>query len=145
VLLYCKATCDCERFFRIIEAWDEEEQRSFVFLTNHVSFAATAIAAIYKDRWQVELFFKAIKENLKIKNSFGTKANAVKTQIWNALIAMLVLRYMQLMSTFGWSLSKVAALLRHQLFVYRDPFGKGEMRLVRCVKTRRFPCSQSHR
>jgi IS4 transposase len=88
--------------------------------TNNFDFAATTIAAIYKDRWQVELFFKAIKQNLKIKTFLGTNANAVKTQIWTALIAMLVLRYLQLMSTFGWSLSNLAALLRHQLFVYRD-------------------------
>jgi IS4 transposase len=69
-----------------------------------------------------QLFFKAIKQNLKIKTFLGTNANAVKTQIWTALIAMLVLRYLQLMSTFGWSLSNLAALLRHQLFVYRDLF-----------------------
>jgi IS4 transposase len=68
------------------------------------------------------LFFKAIKQNLKIKTFLGTSANAVHTQIWTALIAMLVLRYLQLKSTFGWSLSNLAALLRHQLFVYRDLF-----------------------
>ena len=70
----------------------------------------------------MELFFKAIKQNLKIKTFLGTSANAVHTQIWTALIAMLVLRYLQLKSTFGWSLSNLAALLRHQLFVYRDLF-----------------------
>jgi hypothetical protein len=118
-----KATPDGEHFFRIVEIWDEEKERSFTFLTNHLSFAATTIAAIYKDRWAVELFFKAIKQNLKIKTFLGTNANAVKTQIWTALIAMLVLRYLQLMSTFGWSLSNLVALLRHQLFVYRDLFG----------------------
>ena len=71
----------------------------------------------YKDRWQVELFFKALKQNLKIKTFLGTSANAVKTPIWTALIAMLLLKYLQLRSTFGWSLSKLIALLRHQLFV----------------------------
>jgi hypothetical protein len=118
-----KATLDSEHFFRIVEIWDEGKERSFTFLTNNLTFAATTIAAIYKDRWQVELFFKAIKQNLKIKTFLGTNANAVKTQIWTALIAMLVFRYLQLMSTFGWSLSNLAALLRHQLFVYRDLFG----------------------
>jgi hypothetical protein len=111
-----------EFFFRLVEMWDEEKKESIVFLTNHQTFAARTIAAIYKDRWQVELFFKAIKQNLKIKTFLGTSANAVKTQIWTALIAMLVLRYLQLVSTFGWSLSNLAALLRHQLFVYRDLF-----------------------
>jgi hypothetical protein len=102
---------------------DEEKQRSFTFLTNQYEFAAATVAAIYRDRWAVELLFKAIKQNLKIKTFLGTNANAVKTQIWTALIAMLVLRYLQLMSSFGWSLSNLAALLRHQLFVYRDLFG----------------------
>jgi len=122
VFFHSQATPDREHFFRIVEIWDEEKQRSFTFLTNQFEFAATTISAIYKDRWKVELFFKAIKQNLKIKTFLGTNANAVKTQIWTALIAMLVLRYLQLMSTFAWSLSNLAALMRHQLFVYRDLF-----------------------
>jgi len=109
-----------EHFFRRIEVWEEKKQRTLVFLTNHLTFGATTIAAIYKDRWKVELFFKAIKQNLKIKTFLGTTANAVHTQIWAALIAMLVLRYLQLKSTFGWSLSNLVAMLRLQLFVYRD-------------------------
>jgi hypothetical protein len=114
------AAADKEHFFRRIEVWDEEKERTIVFLTNHLGFGPTTIAAIYKDRWKIELFFKAIKQNLKIKTFLGTTANAVHTQIWTALIAMLILRYLQLRSTFGWSLSNLAALLRHQLFVYRD-------------------------
>ena len=97
-----------------------EKEQSIIFLTNHLDFGATTIAAIYKDRWSVELFFKALKQNLKIKTFLGTSPNAVKTQIWTALIAMLLLKYLQLRSTFGWSLSNLVALLRHQLFVYRD-------------------------
>ena len=104
-------------FFRLVEVWNPAKQESIVFLTNHREFGATTIAAIYKDRWQVELFFKALKQNLKIKTFLGTSANAVKTPIWTALIAMLLLKYLQLRSTFGWSLSKLIALLRHQLFV----------------------------
>jgi hypothetical protein len=109
-----------EYYFRRVEIWDPEKQESLVFLTNHPSFGPTTIARIYKDRWQVELFFKALKQNLKIKTFVGTSANAVKTQIWTALIAMLVLRYLQLKARFAWSLSNLAALLRQQLFVYRD-------------------------
>jgi hypothetical protein len=109
-----------EYFFRRVEIWDDAKQESLVFLTNNREFGATTIAAIYKDRWQVELFFKAIKQNLKIKTFLGTSANAVWTQIWTALIAILVLKYLQLMSTFAWSLSNLVALLRQQLFVYRD-------------------------
>jgi hypothetical protein len=109
-----------EYFFRRVEIWDDAKQESIVFLTNHKEFGATTIASIYKDRWQVELFFKAIKQSLKIKTFLGTSANAVYTQIWTALIAILVIKYLQLKSSFGWSLSNLVALLRHQLFVYRD-------------------------
>ena len=109
-----------EYFFRRVEVWDEEQQRTIVFLTNNLKFGATTIAAIYKDRWKVELFLKALKQNCKIKTFLGTTANAVHTQIWTALIAMLVLKYLQLKSTFGWSLSNLVAMLRLQLFVYRD-------------------------
>lgn len=67
-------------------------------------------------------FFEATKQNLKIKTFLGTSANAVKTQIWTALIALLILKFLQLRSRFSWSLSNLVALLRHQLFVYRDLF-----------------------
>jgi IS4 transposase len=106
--------------FRRVEIWDADKQESIVFLSNLLAFGATTIAAIYKDRWQVELFFKALKQTLKIKTFVGTSANAVRTQVWTALIAMLVLKYLQLKSTFSWSLSNLVALLRQQLFVYRD-------------------------
>jgi hypothetical protein len=106
--------------FRRVEIWDEKKQESIAFLTNLLEFGATTIAAIYKDRWQVELFFKALKQTLKVKTFVGTSANAVKTQVWTALIAMLVLKYLQLKSKFSWSLSNLAALLRQQLFFYRD-------------------------
>ena len=106
--------------FRRVEIWEEEKQESIVFLTNLLEFGATTIAAIFKDRWQVELFFKALKQTLKVKTFVGTSANAVKTQVWTALIAMLVLKYLQLKSKFSWSLSNLAALLRQQLFFYRD-------------------------
>jgi Domain of unknown function (DUF4372)/Transposase DDE domain len=106
--------------FRRVEIWDKEKQQSIVFLSNLLAFGATTIAAIYKDRWQVELFFKALKQTTKIKTFVGTSANAVRTQVWTALIAMLVLKYLQLKSTFSWSLSTLAALLRQQLFFYRD-------------------------
>ena len=68
------------------------------------------MAAIYRDRWQVELFFfKARQQNLRLKTFVGTSSNAVRTQVWTALIAMLLLRYLQLRAKFGWSLSNLAA------------------------------------
>ena len=109
-----------ECFLRRIEVWVEEKQETMVFVTNHLKLAASTIAAIYKDRWQIELFFKALKQSLKVKTFVGTSENAVQTQIWTALIAMLLVKYLQLRSTFGWSLSNLVALLRQQLFVYRD-------------------------
>jgi len=106
--------------FRIVRKWINAEHRIYTFLTNNMDFDADTISAIYKDRWQIELFFKAIKQNLKIKTFLGTSENAVMTQIWTALIAMLILRYLQLISKINWSLSNLVALLRQQLFVYRD-------------------------
>jgi hypothetical protein len=105
IFFHSQAEPSEEYFFRLVEVWLEEKKESVVFLTNNLEFGATTIAAIYKERWQVELFFKAIKQNLKIKTFLGTSANAVKTQIWTALIAMLILRYLQLRSTFSCSLS----------------------------------------
>lgn len=105
---------------RLVTIWDEEKQEEITFLTNHLKFGATTIARIYKERWQIELFFKALKQLLRIKTFVGTSANALKTQIWIALIAILVLKYLHLRSQYGWSLSNLVALVRQQLFVYRD-------------------------
>ena len=105
---------------RRIELWDEENEQVIVLLTNHLDFGATTIAAIYKDRWQIEIFFKTIKQNLKIKTFVGTSANALLTQIWTALIAILVLKYLKHRSQYQWSLSNLVAMLRYNLFAYRD-------------------------
>ena len=90
------------------------------FLTNHLTLGASTVARIYKDRWQIELFFKALKQHLRVKTFVGTTANALHIQIWTALIALLVLKYLQLKARFGWSLSNLVALLRMNLLVYRD-------------------------
>ena len=105
---------------RRIEIWLEDKQDTMVFVTNHLKLAASTIAAIYRDRWQIELFFKALKQSLRIKTFIGTSENAVQIQVWTALIAMLLVRYLQLRATWKWSLSHLVALLRQQLFVYRD-------------------------
>ena len=110
--------CPCP--LRRIETYDPGTDKVLVFLTNQLEFGATTIASIYKDRWQMEIFFKALKQNLKIKTFVGTGANAVKIQIWTALIAMLILRFLQLRSQFHWSLSNLVALLRMNLFTHRD-------------------------
>lgn len=120
VFLYKLAREDRALFLRRIEVWDESQQRTLVFLTNHRSFAASTIAQIYKSRWQIELFFKALKQNLRVKTFVGTSANALHIQLWTALTALLLLKYLQLRARFGWSLSNLAALLRQQLFVHRE-------------------------
>jgi len=115
-----KAREKCPYPLRRIEVFNPEKKEVLVFLTNNLDLGATTIASIYKDRWQIELFFKALKQNLKIKTFVGTSANAVKTQIWTALMAMLILRFLQLRSKFNWSLSNLVALLRLNLFTHRD-------------------------
>ena len=120
VLVGGKAGANGENSLRRIEFFDAKADRDYVFLTNNFKLASSTIAAIYKERWQIELFFKAIKQNLKIKTFLGTSANALKTQVWTALLAMLLLRYLQLKSTFNWSFSNLLALLRMSLFVHRD-------------------------
>jgi len=114
------AATKCPFRLRLVEIADPDKQGTLTFLTNHLTFGATTIAAIYKDRWQVELFFKALKQNLKIKTFVGTSANALHVQVWTALIAILLLKYLQLRSRFGWSLSNLVALLRMNLFTHRD-------------------------
>ena len=115
-----KAIEKCPYPLRRIEVYDPETEEVLVFLTNNLKLGATTIAAIYKERWRIETFFKALKQNLKIKTFVGTSANAVKIQIWTALIAMLILRFLQLRSKFNWSLSNLVALLRMNLFTHRD-------------------------
>jgi len=110
----------CPQLLRRVTAVREDTGETLVFLTNHRKLGASTIAAIYKDRWAIELFFKALKQNCKIKTFVGTSPNAVKTQIWTALISMLLLRYLQLSSGFGWSLSNLVAMLRMNLFTHRD-------------------------
>lgn len=120
----------CPYLLRRILVRDEENRRLIVLLTNHLEFGPTTIAAIYKDRWEIELFFKALKQNLKVKSFVGTSENALRIQIWTAMIAILILKWLHYISKAGWSLSNLATMLRLNLFTYRDlmewlhnPFG----------------------
>jgi len=92
----------------------------FQFLTNNMSLAPATIALAYKDRWEIENFFKILKQNLKIKSFLSTSPNAVWTQIWTAVIAMLLVRYLQVKSQVQWAFSNLIYFLRMNLFVYRD-------------------------
>lgn len=122
IVMEKQAQADTETapFLRRVRYWDKATERELVFLTNHVDLPALTVAAIYRERWKIELLFKAMKQNLRIKTFVGTTANALKTQIWTALIALLAIRFLQLQAKFPWSLSRLIALLRQQLFVYRD-------------------------
>jgi hypothetical protein len=115
-----KARRLCPHRLRRIAYRDPDTGKRLVFLTNHLDFGATTIARIYKDRWQIEIFFKELKNTLKIKSFVGTSVNALMTQIWTALIALVLLKYLKLRSRFGWALSNLVAFLRWNLFTYRD-------------------------
>lgn len=110
----------CQHTLRLIHIWDAENKREIILLTNLQNLSGATIGRIYRYRWQIELFFKALKQNLKVKTFVGTSENAVKTQIWTALIAILLLKFMQLKSSWQWSLSNLAAMLRFNLLTYRD-------------------------
>jgi IS4 transposase len=125
-----KAQRDCPFPLRRVVVWDTLNDREIVLLTNQTEFGSTTIAAIYKDRWEIELFFKALKQNLRVKSFVGTSENALRIQIWTALIAILLLKWMHHLSKAKWSLSNLASMLRMNLFTYRDltawldnPFG----------------------
>jgi hypothetical protein len=77
-----KAEERCPHPHRRVVVWDERNERQIVLLTNHLEFGASTIAAIYKDRWEIELFFKTLKQHLKVKTFIGTSENALRIQIW---------------------------------------------------------------
>lgn len=87
-----------------------------------MKLAPLTIAAVYKDRWQIEIFFKTIKQHLKIKTFVGTSSNALKIQIWTALISVLLLKYLKYRSKSGISMSNMVALLRLNLLIYKNLF-----------------------
>jgi hypothetical protein len=125
-----QAQKDCPCLLRRVAVWDAVNEREIVLLSNLLEFGATTIAAIYQDRWEIELFFKALKQNLKVKSFVGTSENALRIQIWTALIAMLLLKWLHHLSKAKWSLSNLASMLRMNLFTYRNltawldnPFG----------------------
>ena len=115
-----QAQADYPDLLRRIVAWDSENEREIILLTNLMEFGATSIAAIYKERWQIELFFKALKQNLTVKTFVGTSENALRIQIWTALIALLLLKWLHHLSKANWSLSNLASMLRLNLFTYRE-------------------------
>jgi len=108
------AKCPCK--LRRVGFYDEVTGRHYVFLTNNFKLAASTIARIYKSRWDIELFFKWIKQNLKIKSFYGTSRNAVLTQIWIAMCAYLLIALLKFQSKVDLSMQKIFRLLQLNLF-----------------------------
>jgi len=105
---------------RRVVVWDEENQQTIELITNQFSWTANTISELYKARWEIEIFFKDIKQLLKIKSFLGTSANAVLIQIWTALITILILKYLKACSKFNWHLSNMVSFLRLNLLVKFD-------------------------
>jgi transposase len=105
---------------RQVVYFDAETQKEYTFITNHFKLSAQTIADIYKQRWQVELFFKWIKQNLKIKSFLGASQNAVMTQIWVAMCVYLLLAYLKFCNQVEASLQQIIRLLALNLFAKRD-------------------------
>jgi hypothetical protein len=111
---------ECPIELRRIGYRDAETGIHYIFLTNNFKLSAKTIADIYKSRWQIELFFKWIKQNLKIKTFLGTSKNAVMTQIWIALCVYLILSYLKFSSCMDRSIQQILKLLQLNLFERRE-------------------------
>ena len=105
---------------RRVSVWDEENNQVIELITNQFNWSPNTIGELYKSRWQVEIFFRDIKQLLHIKSFIGTSENAVMIQIWTALITILILKALKAQSQFGWYLSNLVAFIRLNLFVKID-------------------------
>jgi putative transposase len=105
---------------RRIRSKDPDTGKIITILTNNFTWSAKTIAQIYKERWQIELFFKALKQQLKVKSFVGTSENALLSQLWIALTAYLLLSYLKFKSKFGWSLYTLCTILPINLFARRN-------------------------
>jgi len=114
------ASGKCRYRLRRIRSKDPETGKIIVVLTNQLDWSAQTIALIYKERWQIELFFKALKQQLKVKSFVGTSRNALLSQLWVALIAYLLLSYLRFRSRFAWSLYTLTSILPTNLFSRRN-------------------------
>lgn len=105
---------------RRVAVWDEQNQQVIELITNHPRWTATTIGELYKARWQIEIFFREIKQLLHIKSFIGTTENAVMIQIWTALITILILKALKAMAKHRWYLSNLVGFIRLNLFVKID-------------------------
>jgi len=105
---------------RRIRSKDPETGKIITILTNNFTWSARTIAQIYKERWQIELFFKCIKQQLKVKSFVGTSQNALLSQLWVALITYLLLSYLKFKSKFSWSIYMLCSIIPANLFARRN-------------------------
>jgi hypothetical protein len=105
---------------RRVAVWDDINKQTIEIITNQMTWTANTISELYKSRWQVEIFFREIKQLLNIKSFIGTSENAVMIQIWTALITILILKALKAMAKFNWHLSNLVAFIRLNLFVKID-------------------------
>ena len=105
---------------RRIAIWDDENEQVIELITNQMTWTANTISELYKSRWQIEIFFREVKQLLHIKSFIGTSENAVMIQIWTALITILVLKYLKSIAKYGWRLSNLVSFIRLNLFVKID-------------------------
>lgn len=105
---------------RRVAIWNEENQQTIELITNQMSWTANTISELYKSRWQIEIFFREIKQLLHIKSFIGTSHNAVMIQIWTALITIVMLKFLKAQAKYGWQLSNLVAFIRLNLFVKID-------------------------
>ncbi len=105
---------------RRIEFYDEEKDEYTQILTNNLKFAADTIGQLYRLRWEIEIFFRDLKQNFHIKSFVGTTPNAVLIQIWTALLAILIAKFMKMRAAFNWSFSNLIALFRVNLLNRMD-------------------------
>lgn len=105
---------------RRVALWDDENKQVIELITNQMTWSCNTIAELYKSRWDIEIFFRDIKNLLNIKSFIGTSENAVFIQIWTALITILILKALKAMSKFNWYLSNLVAFIRLNLFVKID-------------------------
>ena len=132
-MLFAKKTkAKYPKRLRRISFRDELQNRTLVFLTNNFLLPADTIAALYKARWEIELFFKWIKQNLKVKSFYGTSANAVKTQIWIAMIVYLILAIIKERYHLQTSLSQLLHFLEVNLFEQKS------LEFIFCMNSRRI-------
>ena len=105
---------------RRIAVWDEEHGFVVELLTNNFTLAASTIAALYKARWEIEIFFRNLKQLLRIKSFIGTSRNAVGTQIWTALATMLLFCWLKHIAHYKWALANLVVSLRLNTFTKID-------------------------